>query len=63
MDTVKVGDGVMYFGSVEDAHGLYVVIGESVAPNRYHLGSPESGAVLYDARQTSFEVLLSAPER
>ena len=60
MSNVTVGDGVMYHGSVEDAHGLFVVVAEDPkAAGRFILASPETGDALYHVRPTSFEVLLS----
>ena len=59
MGTIEIGDGVMYHGSQEDAHGLYVVVAEDPAvPGRWVLASPDTGGALYHVRPTSFEVLV-----
>jgi len=61
MSNITVGDGVMYHGSVEDAHGLYVVVAEDPkAAGRWVIASPDTGDALYHVRPTSFEVLLSS---
>lgn len=58
----SIGDGVMYHGSMTDAHGLYVVLGEDPqVPGRWVLATPDGDPrnVLFHVRPTSFEVLLS----
>lgn len=62
MSAIQIGDGVMYHGSVEDAHGLYVVVAEDpTLRGRYVLASPEHPhPTLHHVRPASFEVLISA---
>jgi hypothetical protein len=53
------GAGVMYHGSVTEAHGLYVVVGpDDRMPGRWVLYSPDTKNVLYRVRSKSFEVLI-----
>ncbi len=59
-DNITVGDGVMYHGSKEDAHGLYVVVApDPQVPGRWVLASPDTGDALFHVRPQSFEVLIS----
>lgn len=62
MSNITIGDGVMYHGSMEDAHGLYVVVAEDPQlPGRFILASPEHPhPTLHHVRPVSFEVLISA---
>lgn len=61
MSNITVGDGVMYHGSQEELHGLYVVVAEDPrVTGRWVLASPDTGDALYHVRPTSFEVLISA---
>lgn len=59
MGTIEIGDGVMYHGSKEELHGLYVVVAEDPrVTGRWVLASPDTGDALYHVRPTSFEVLV-----
>lgn len=61
MSDIAVGDGVMYHGSVEESHGLMVVVAEDPRmPGRFILASPDNGDALYHVRPGSFEVLIKA---
>lgn len=62
MNAIAIGDGVMYHGSMEDSHGLYVVVAEDPQlPGRYILASPEHPhPTLHHVRPKSFEVLIPA---
>lgn len=55
----SIGDGVMYHGSQDEYHGLYVVVGEEPNIGRFVLASVDNpDDVLYHVRPKSFEVLM-----
>lgn len=54
------GDGVWYFGSIEEAHGPAVIAGRCSHTDRYVLVEMLGGGVLRQVRRQSFDVVLPA---